>query len=130
MRMQLSLVGRTGGVARVRVQGAVSHPHEELVDPLTRALGADAYKGPVMLDLGEVVTLDSSGVGWLLQCDKRFREQGGTMVLHSLSPEALRVCRVLKLQRVLRIEADEIVAERAASEPRQGDKEEDLGDGQ
>ena len=50
-----------------------------------------------------VELLDSSGISWLLVCNKRFRQAGGQIVLHSLSDVALNVLKVLNLQTVLQL---------------------------
>jgi anti-anti-sigma factor len=50
-----------------------------------------------------VEVLDSSGIGWLLTCQKRFREAGGELVLHSLSPISRNVIRVLNMHSVFKM---------------------------
>jgi anti-anti-sigma regulatory factor len=61
----------------------------------------------MLLDMSEAETLDSSGVGWLLECHKKFREAGGGFVIHSLTPTASQVLRMLNMQMVLRLAGDE-----------------------
>jgi len=106
--MKLSVQSQAADVVRIQLQGTVSQrevaPNEE---PIGDLLGDDAYANKVILDMSEVDSLDSSGVNWLLVCQKRLRESGGTFVLHSLSPIAKNVVKVLNLQTVFKLAADE-----------------------
>jgi hypothetical protein len=54
--------------------------------------------------------MDSGVVGWLLQCLKRFTEQGGHMALHSVPPLIDELFQFLRLSAVLPIAADEAAA--------------------
>jgi anti-anti-sigma factor len=99
--MKLSLQSRQNGIVRLRVEGRVSQRDVILdAEPLTSLLGDDAYHATILLDMSEVAALDSSGVNWLLISQKKTREAGGKLVLHSLSPIAKNVIRVLNLQTV------------------------------
>jgi anti-anti-sigma factor len=60
--------------------------------------------------MGETTFLDSSGVGWLLGCNKRFRQGGGSMVLHTVPPIVLDMLKVMRLEQVLKIADDEPAA--------------------
>ena len=111
--MKLSIQSREGDVVRVRLEGKVSqrdiNPNEE---PMSDLLGEPGYGQKLAVDLSEVVSLDSSGVNWLLVCQKRVRQSGGQVVLHSLSPIARNVIRVLNLQTVFQLADDEHAAVR------------------
>ena len=76
-------------------------------EPLSGHLGTEGYQGVVLVDLSGVAMLDSSGVGWLLLCQKRFRTAGGAFVLHSLSPFVQQLFEVLKMHLILTIADDE-----------------------
>ena len=76
------------------------------IDPLAELVGPEIYQRNVLLNLGESDYIDSSGVGWLLNSHKRFREAGGALVLHSLSPMVSQVLRVLKMEQVLQVAPD------------------------
>jgi len=99
------------GITQVRLSGDVIMadfmPTEE---PLAKQLGADCYRDALLMDLSGVSMLDSSGVRWLLLCQKRFRLAGGTLVLHSLSPSVQSLFDVLKIHIVLTVAADERAA--------------------
>jgi stage II sporulation protein AA (anti-sigma F factor antagonist) len=109
--MKLSVRTRQGDVVRVRLEGQVSQrdvaPNQE---PLGDLLGEQGYAQSVVIDMSEVASLDSSGVNWLLICQKRIRQAGGTLVLHSLSPITKNVIKVLNLQTVFRLADDEHAA--------------------
>lgn len=102
--MQLTLISQDENVARVRVVGDVDHLHVPSVgDPLAELLGESLYSQGLLLNLEGVKSLDSSGVGWLLTCNKRFREHKGAMVLYQVSPAARNVLRVLNMHLVFKI---------------------------
>lgn len=73
---------------------------------MQNALGDDAYSQRLLFDMSEVEAIDSSGVNWLLGCQKKMRESGGRLVLHSLSPIARNVIRVLNLHTVFALAED------------------------
>jgi stage II sporulation protein AA (anti-sigma F factor antagonist) len=106
--MKLSVHSENGDVLRLRLEGRVSQrdiaPNEE---PLSDMFGESVYGQRLALDMSNVVSLDSSGVNWLLVCQKRVRQAGGQLVLHSLSPIARNVIKVLNLQTVFRLADDE-----------------------
>lgn len=71
------------------------------VDLLKGLLGDDVYQQKVMLDLSQSPFVDSSGVGWLIQCHKEFKAHGGKFVIHSVPPRLMQVFRLLKMEKVL-----------------------------
>ena len=113
--MKLKLAGEDGNLVKVNVSGPVTQrelaPQDE---PLGELLGPSGYGRQVMLNLGEVSFLDSSGVGWLLTCHKRIKQAGGSLVVHSYSPIVSNVLRVLKLERVLQLAENAKAAEQTA----------------
>ena len=106
--MKLSLRSQENGVANLQVEGRVSQRNLlSETEPLVEALGEDAFGQSVLLDMSEVAALDSSGVNWLLICQRKMRETGGVLILHSLSPIAKNVIKVLNLQSVFKLADDE-----------------------
>jgi anti-anti-sigma factor len=109
--MDLNVTPGADGITRVAVRGDVSQADFVPADePLTRQLGEDDCRGTVLVDLSGVTTLDSSGVGWLLLCQKKVRTAGGRLVLHSLSPFVQQLFGVLKMHLALTVVADEAAA--------------------
>ena len=106
--MKLSIESQENGLIWLRVEGSVSQRAVmNEAEPLVRLLGDQAFNKTILLDMSEVAALDSSGVNWLLVCQKRTREAKGRLVLHSLSPIAKNVIKVLNLQTVFTM-ADDI----------------------
>lgn len=106
--MQLVKQLEEAGVFHVAVLGEVSQKNlNSEQDPLADLLGPDCYQARVLLNLHGVEVLDSSGVGWLLACHRRFRTGGGTLVLHSLSPFARDVLKVLNMHLLFKMAEDE-----------------------
>lgn len=106
--MNLAILSEEADVVRVQVSGRIDQKEiSPMTDPLGDVLGADAYSRIVLLDMSAVEMLDSSGVGWMLACNKKFREAGGRLVLHSLSLLARNVFKVLNMHLVLTMVADE-----------------------
>ena len=81
-------------------------------DPLRHTLGANCYSKNVVLHLADAEYVDSMGVSWLITCNKKFREGGGKLVLHSLHPTVLNILKVLRLESVLNIAPDAVAANR------------------
>ena len=105
--MKLSIQSHENGVIKLHVAGNVSQRAVMLdSEPLAALLGQDAFRETILLDMSEVAALDSSGVNWLLICQKRMREADGRLVLHSLSPIAKNVIKVLNLQTVFTMAND------------------------
>lgn len=109
--MRLENVSEDTTTLCVRVIGDVTQdaygPNSE---PLAEAHGHDVYQRAVLLSLGETRFIDSRGVGWLLKCHKRFREAGGILVLHSMTPEVTQVLKILRMDLVMDLAKDEASA--------------------
>ena len=96
--MKVSIHSDDGQAVRAYVAGKITQQDvSPFTEPLGEALGTGGYKRHVLLNMEDVEMLDSSGVGWLLTCHKRFRETGGTLVLHSYPPVVANVLRVLNI---------------------------------
>jgi anti-sigma B factor antagonist len=57
----------------------------------------------LVLDLGGVEMIDSSGAGFLVSLHKRQKKQGGTLALERLRPQPLSVCKLLRLDQLLTV---------------------------
>lgn len=100
--MKLSIAHTQGNEVRVALVGRVTQRElNPLQDPLIDLLGPDGYGKTVRLDLSEASYLDSSGVGWLLSCNKRIKQAGGQLTIEKVHPTVANVIRVLKLEQVL-----------------------------
>ncbi len=109
--MRLSILSNDGGVVRAEATGQITQAALTAnPEPLSGLLGDGGYGRRVALGLAEATFLDSSGVGWLLMCNKRFREASGRLVIHSVPPVILDVIKVMRLDQVLKIADDETAA--------------------
>lgn len=72
-------------------------------------LGCLRQPGPVVVDMGAIAYIDSSGVASLVEGFQVARRQGSGFVLAAVSPAALRVIRLARLDRVFTL-ADDVDA--------------------
>lgn len=105
--MKFSVAEDLGDVVKVSINGCLTQadiapPH----DPFPQVLGPDAFTRKVALDMRDSNYLDSMCIGWLLSTHKRFRENSGKLVLHSLQPLATNVIQLLHLTGVFNIASD------------------------
>ncbi|HEX4148168.1 MAG TPA: STAS domain-containing protein [Pirellulales bacterium] len=105
--MYLKLASEDSHLTLVDVSGRItpdSFSHDS--EPLAALLGPGAYHRRVLLNLTGCDYINSSGVGWLLVCHKRFRDAGGRLVIHSI-PQLIRsVLEVLKMDQVFHLAGD------------------------
>ena len=105
--MKFSVTEDQGEVAHVSIKGSLTQADvAPPVDPFRAILGNNAYQRTVLLDLRDSSYLDSMCIGWLLSAHKRFREQGGKLVIHSLQPVALNAITLLRLNTVFLVATD------------------------
>lgn len=113
--MQLNVVSQDGGVLRMELEGRICQQElASLGDPFTALLGEDAYSWKLLLNLERAEFIDSLGVAWLLKCHKKFRDEGGLMVMHSVPPTIQQVLRVLQLNKVFNLADDAAGAQAVA----------------
>jgi anti-anti-sigma factor len=105
--MELSVQSRSDGLIRLAVVGRVTMREVGGPDPLRAVAGEQVYSERILLNLQLVDFLDSSGVGWLLNCHIRCREAGGALVLHTIHPLALKVLTTLRMHNVLTLAENE-----------------------
>jgi anti-anti-sigma factor len=96
---------------RIELVGRLSHDGWPAgYDPLAELMGAGIYAQKVLLNLGRSSYLDSSGVSWLLDSNKRFQEAGGALVLHSATPLTAQFLKMMRMDLVLTLAPDEAAA--------------------
>jgi len=116
--MQLAISETSDDVVKISVAGRITQKElSPLHDPLGDLLGPGTWNKTVMLDLSKAEYVDSSGIGWLLSCHKRFRGGGGRLVLHSLPPVVSNVVRVLKLDSVFHMGSPQPAARAVEGKP-------------
>jgi anti-anti-sigma factor len=113
--MKLTVVSSEPGLVRVRSSDDITLlDFENSAKPLEALLGPDMYRGVVLLSLEQSLYVDSSAVGWLIQCHFRFQKAGGKLILHSIPPMVHHCFRVLGMYELLNIANDEEAALRLA----------------
>ena len=109
--MELTLLSSEAGILQIQCQGdfSVDHPGN-LHNPLDKFLGPSGYGGIVLISMAKTDYINSAGVGWLIECHKRFREAGGKLILHSIPPLIRNIFQLLQMHRVLNLAPDEAAA--------------------
>jgi anti-anti-sigma factor len=117
--MKLTIRSQDDALVRLSCDGAIRQislaPGR---DPLEELLGADAFRRRVLIDLEKTDFIDSSGIGWMIACQKHFVQAGGKLIFHSAPPLVQQVFDLLQLQRVLNLAVDEAAARASAQEGR------------
>lgn len=109
--MNLKWLPPDDDVMRVEIVGAVTRDAwQGMGDPLAGTMGREIYARKVLLSLRQSMYLDSTGVEWLIQCHRKFKENGGRLILHSLVPATTQLLRMMRLDQILEIEATEASA--------------------
>ncbi len=109
--MELTIRSDDRDVLLLEVRGPVTQNSlASPPEPLSTLCGGEVYGRKVVLGMEKTAFIDSSGLGWLLGCHKRFREAAGTLVIHSLPPMVLDVIRVMRVDQILKIAEDERTA--------------------
>jgi anti-anti-sigma factor len=111
--LQLALLADDGDVVRLQCAGDIHwDAFDAGSDPLTDLVGPDCYGRKILVNLEKTRTLDSSGVGWLVACQKRCAARRGHWVLHSLPPWVKLMLHLMHLESVLEVAEDEAAASR------------------
>jgi anti-anti-sigma factor len=105
--MEITRLNGSGEVVRLMAKGQIVQRTLTSSDLLGQVLSPADYDRKVLLSLADVTFVDSTGLGWLLKCNKSFREAGGTLVIHSIPPIVLDVITVMRLSQVLNLSDDE-----------------------
>ena len=92
---------------RLSADGPLSLDDVESFDEL---LGCGVCAGRVALSLADLKSVESRRISWLAALHQRFCEEGGKLVVHSVSPLLMDALRFLRLDRVLHVADDEAAA--------------------
>ena len=106
--MQLAIQSEDNGVVQVKSSGRITQDQlAKKPDPLGDLLGSGVYSRNLLLDMSDTEFLDSSGVSWLLVSHKKFQEENGRMVIHSVPPIVLNVIKILRMNLVFELADNE-----------------------
>jgi hypothetical protein len=86
------------------------------VESFDELLGPGVCSGQVALSLANLDRVETGRIGWLMDADRRFREEGGKLVVHSVWPLMMDALRFLRLDRVLHVADNEAAARRLLHE--------------
>jgi anti-sigma B factor antagonist len=95
--MKISTREDTGHVI-VSLEGEVDLRHSPTLRKTLMDLMLDGRS--VVVDLGQVAYMDSSGIAGLVEAYQMTRRNGGRFVLAAVSPSALRVLQLARLDKV------------------------------
>ena len=82
------------------------------VESLDELLSPGFCACQVALSLANVGSVESRRISWLVGVHKRFCEEGGKLVVHSVRPLPMDALRFLRLDQVLHVADDEAAARR------------------
>lgn len=83
-------------------------------DLFIECCGPKVYSCQLLVDLSQVNFLDSSGMHWLVVSNKRFHDEGGSLLLHSAPGIIRQFLELVRLDRVLALFENETAARQAA----------------
>jgi anti-anti-sigma factor len=103
--VKFHFVDATDGSVDVRAEGPIAPDSpEQLAEALLELVGPKLYDGRLRLNLSEADFISSAGIGGLLQCNKRFREQGGELAILAPSRTIRQTLDMMRLHNVLKID--------------------------
>ena len=111
--MKLTLVSiEKDGIIRVAADGNITTADFDASgkNPLEALLGITWFTNRVLLSLDRTDYIASSAIGWLIGCQKVFKDGGGVLIVHSVQPAVKQILDVLKIGRVVPLVADETEA--------------------
>jgi len=100
------LVGRTEACTRVIVAGELDDATAAVLSDRLREVLID-LSGDVVIDIGLLTFIDSSGLSLLVTFHKHVRSLGATLIVTDPTPMARRLFEITGLDRVLTIEPPE-----------------------
>jgi anti-anti-sigma factor len=112
--MKVSLLSiEKAGYVRLGIEGDITS-HDFLdsdgKNPLEGALGPGWASNNILLSLEQTHFIDSSAIGWLIDCQRGSKSAGGTLVLHSAPPRVADLFNMLKLRSALNLQDNESAA--------------------
>jgi anti-anti-sigma factor len=114
--MKLHLVASQPGLVRLEATDEITLlDFQGPANPLDAYLGPAGYTGTVLLSLAGSYYIDSSGIGWLIQCHAAFQKAGGQLIVHSIAPMVNHCFRVLGIHGLLHVAQDEAAALKLAA---------------
>lgn len=115
--MQFSILGDEPDLLKVQCSGEITQQFiPPNINPLSDQLGGAGFTRRVIVNMDKTRFVDSSGISWLLENNKRFKTEGGRLVLYGIPPLVRQVFDLMKMSTVLFLAKDETEARRLAQE--------------
>lgn len=115
--MQLKLLSQDDELVRIESEGlAPRGDARDSAGSFESLVGEAVFARKVLLGLSKCHYIDSMCIEWLLRNHRRFRENGGMLVLHSATPLVLQVLKLMRMELVLYLAASEDRASEMANE--------------
>ena len=109
--MRVKLVEKTDAVVKFEVDGKLTfEDFRGDNNPLDDLAGDSWASRRVLINLSKITFMDSTAVGWLLNCNKRCKDGKGKLILHSTPPFVAQVFNMLRMGKTLALVADEPAA--------------------
>jgi anti-anti-sigma factor len=83
-------------------------------NPFAVVLGEQWAECRVVLDFRETHFIDSAAIGWLIDSQREFRKNKGILAVHSVERRVFQTLKILNMDKVFLIVADEPAAREAA----------------
>jgi anti-anti-sigma factor len=113
--MKLTVLSTENDITRIENEGDITQMDFRAgTDLLANLLGPEVYGRKVLLSLEKTPYIDSAGVGWMVMCDKRFKDEGGRLVIHSIPPMVNQILRLLRMPDILHLAGDDAAAQAMA----------------
>jgi anti-anti-sigma factor len=114
MKLALQEIDKSG-VVRIAAEGEITI--RDFADagknPLEAVLGVHWASHRVLLNMEQISFIDSSAIGWMIDCHRRFRQAGGRLVFCGPTPGVREMIDLLKMRQVLDIYETQTQAEAA-----------------
>jgi anti-anti-sigma factor len=110
MKLTLQQIDSTG-LVRLAAEGDVTVADANPINnPLVQVLGPQWAQYKVALSMAKSGFVDSSAIGWLLNCQKEFSKAGGILVIYSVPRAVRQTLDLLRLREALKVVDDEAAA--------------------
>lgn len=95
------------GVLCIRLEGELDHHTADLLRERVNVVMEEEIVQHILLNLGDLSFMDSSGLGVILGRYKKIASLGGEMVVCSISPTVRRLFELSGMFKIIRLETDE-----------------------
>lgn len=109
--MRLKTVSDNQTLLKIRAEGVIL-PGGLVSDecPMTDAFGTEVFKRQVVINFEQVETVNSAGIGWLINLHRTFEKAGGAVAVYCIPAMVRQTFRLVSLQRTIRVADDEASA--------------------